>query len=106
MSELEEIRKRYEAALHAMQSGVSSWMQVQKDRLQMDPDTCSHSPKHLRVGINSALCDTSALAKLLIAKGVISEIEYYQAITDEAEAEVARYEKMLSDHYGARIHLA
>jgi hypothetical protein len=45
------------------------------------------------------MCDGSALAKLLMAKGVITEEEYAKAIADEMEAEKARYEKRLSEHF-------
>lgn len=79
--------ERYNIALHAMQTGVAAWMGVDKNETD---------PKHLRVGINSALCDTSALAKLLIAKGLIKEEEYLKAIADMMEAEVKRYEERLS----------
>ncbi len=80
-------RDRYERALHAMQTGVATWMGVDKNET---------TAKHLRVGVNSALCDTAALAKLLIAKGLITEEEYLKAIADTMEAEVKRYEERLS----------
>jgi len=81
-------RERYEAALHAMQTGVAMWM-------EFDPKETS--PKHLRVGINSALCDSTALAKVLIAKGAISEEEYIKALADQMEEEVSRYAQRLAD---------
>lgn len=47
----------YEQALHGMQSGVAY------EHSNGSPDG---SPKHLRVGINSAQVNNAALARLLI----------------------------------------
>lgn len=80
--------ERYEAAVHAMQTGVAMWMHI-------DPNETS--PKHLRVGVNSALCDSAALAKLLIAKGLITEEEYIKALADQMGEEVSRYAQRLAD---------
>ena len=60
---------RYIKAVHAMQTAVK----IDQER---------GSPKHLRVGINSALCGQAALARLLVAKGIITWAEYQQAITE------------------------
>lgn len=77
--------KRWHAAAHAMQSGVA---------YEMNIPGREHAtrPKDLRVGVNTGLCDHAALARLLVAKGIISEVEYLEAIADEMEREVARYE--------------
>jgi hypothetical protein len=69
---------------HAMQSGVAAKMAI---------DPADTSPKHLRVGLNSAMVNDAALARLLIARGLFTEEEYLQAITDEMEREVARYKE-------------
>lgn len=87
---------RYLAAAHAMQSGVAS-------KMVFDP--AETTPKHLRVGVNSAMSDHSALAKLLIEKGVITEEEYFSAIADAMEREKGLYEKTVSDHFGAAVTL-
>lgn len=87
----EEDHQRYLAAAHAMQSGVAHKMHV---------DPSETSPKHLRVGVNSAMVDAAAVARLLIAKGVFTEDEYYAAIADQMEREKALYEQFLKDHYG------
>lgn len=90
--------RRYAAATHAMQSGVAA------DQASGSADG---SPKHLRVGVNSALVETSALARLLIDKGVFSQHEYAEAVIGSMEQEVSRYQALLSDkHNGARIELA
>lgn len=88
--------KTYVEALHAIQSGVA---------MMMEADSKETNPKHLRVGINSALCDTAALARLLITKGIITEEEYVMAVTEEANQEVKRYEKRLSEKYGRKVEL-
>jgi hypothetical protein len=79
---------RHRAAQGKMQAGVAF------DKTQ------DQSQKHERVGINTALCDHSALVKLLISKGIITQEEYAKAIADEMEAEVKRYEQKLSEQKG------
>ncbi len=51
---------RYDAACHAMQSGVAADHQGGSD---------DGSPKHLRVGVNSALVSVAATGRLLIGQG-------------------------------------
>lgn len=88
----------YNDACHAMQTGVAYDMQL--------PGHKDTDPKYLRVGINSAMCDHAALVGLLIAKGIITNEEYIEAITAEMNKEVERYKEKLSKHYGANIDLA
>lgn len=88
--------KTYREALHAMQSGVA---------LEMRHLTKDTEPKHLRVGINSAFCDHAVLVKLLMDKGIITEMEYAAAITQEMNEEVARYEERLSVMLNTKITL-
>lgn len=85
---------RYQAAAHAMQSGVA-----------YDPDVTSQQPKHLRVGINAALVDHGGLVMLLIKKGLITEEEYFRAIAEAMEGERDRYEADLSKKFGKPITL-
>jgi hypothetical protein len=87
---------RYLQALHAMQSGVA-YEEAHGDH--------SLTPKHLRVGVNAAMCDHTALVRLLVEKGVFSDGEYRKAMADEMEREVERYEARLSQRVGARITL-
>lgn len=88
--------ERHHAAAHAVQSGVA---------MEMNYDPQPTTPKHLRTGINMAFSDQAGLARLLIAKGLISEEEYVKAVADEAEAEQLRYEKRLSARLGREIKL-
>lgn len=75
--------QRYNAALHAMQTGVA---------YEMAKDSKKNTPKDLRVGVNSAMISDAALARLLVAKGVFTIAEYESELADEAEREVVRYE--------------
>jgi hypothetical protein len=81
---------RYEAAAHAMQSGVAF------EHLNGGDDG---SPKHLRVGVNSALVGNAALVRLLASKGLITFEEYEEAVADEMEREVQRYEDRINATY-------
>lgn len=87
---------RYLRAMHAVQSGVAAEMNI-------DPGPTE--PKHLRVGVNSALITASALVGLLISKGVITADEYDQALADCAEEEQRAYEQRLSEHFGRKVTL-
>ena len=88
--------RRYAAAAHAMQSGVAA---------KMGQDPGETTPKHLRVGVNSSMVENSALVKLLIGKGILTEEEWAEALADGMEAEVALYEKWLSERIGVAITL-
>lgn len=93
---IEAAQARYQAAAHAMQSGVAATMEI-------DPNATT--PKHLRVGVNSAMVEHSALVWLLLQKGVLTEQEYYSALADAMEREKALYEQELSSHYGSTVTL-
>lgn len=88
---------RYGLAMHAMQSGVAA---------KMNYDGAETSPKHLRVGVNSAMLEHAALVKLLVEKGVFTWEEYTAAQADAAEAEVKLYEEWLSERTGANVRLS
>jgi hypothetical protein len=83
---------RYQAAMHAVQSGIA---------LHMNYDRKFCNPKHLRVGVNSALVDDEAMADLLIAKGVFTRLEYLEALAAAAEREVERWTATVRDDLGA-----
>jgi hypothetical protein len=95
---IEEDAKRWERAAHAMQSGVAMEMQIPIRQK-------STEPKHLRVGVNTAISDHGALIKLLIAKGFFTEVEYMKAIADQMEVEKTMYEERLTAHFGKPIKL-
>lgn len=83
---LAQAQARYLAAAHAVQTGV-------RFMIEHDPESArvAGSQKHIRVGINSALCSSAAIARLLIAKGLITELEHVIAQADEMERERERY---------------
>lgn len=87
---------RYVAATHAMQSGVA---------MKMNYDPSETTPKHLRVGVNAAMVEHSALARLLVRKGVITEEEYAAALADGMEAERDMYQQWLQQRLGGNIRL-
>jgi hypothetical protein len=94
MGPTEDQLRKYEALLHAMQTGVAH---------EHANGSADGSPKHLRVGVNAAMSDHAALARLLIAKGVITADEYGAAIIEGMQMEVDRYEKNLSDRSGGAV---
>ncbi len=83
---LKRLVARYGMALHAVQTGVA--MHVVKNHPSIEP-------KHLRVGVNSALIDSATLAELLIERGIFTREEYLTKLCLKAEEEVSRYEKEL-----------
>lgn len=87
--EAEPIVKEYLGLCHAMQTGV-----------EFSRDKTSQQPKHLRVGVNTAMCDHSALAKLLVTKGVITDLEYATALRDQMRAEVESYRGKIAAETG------
>lgn len=83
---------RYQAALHAVQSGIAFMMHRNKN--------LGH-PKHLQVGVDSAKVEQAALVHLLVERGLFTVAEYVEAIADHMEAEVRRNEEQLTRMYGA-----
>lgn len=61
--------------------------------------------KRLRVGVNSAIISQGALVKLLVAKGVITELEYWESIVAEFRDAVAGYEAELGKKFGSQVRL-
>lgn len=88
--------ERYLAAAHGMQSGVAAMMEF---------EPAETTPKHLRVGVNSAMVEHSALVLLLIEKGVISKEEFDEALADAMERERDDYAQKLSKILGKVVHL-
>jgi hypothetical protein len=92
-----ELHERYMRAAHAMQTGVAYM-----DHYDPKPMTA----KHLRVGVNTAHSDLGALVRLLISKGVLTELEYMAAIVEAMEDEVASYEAALMQATGGLTKIA
>lgn len=89
----EQFMREYEAACHAQQSAVAQVMQHEVGRVigrEMSPAVSGaivRALKHLRVGVNNAMADQGALARLLIEKGLITHEEYQAAVLVSAKAE-------------------
>jgi len=92
-----EDRQRYLVAAHAMQSGVA---------MELELGSNSATPKMLRTGVNAAMVDSSALALLLVEKGVITLDEYEAAIADGMERERDTYALRLAERLGTKVTLA
>lgn len=82
-------QQRYLDAAHAMQSGVAAEIGVKGD------NAAAADHKHLRTGVNAAMVEFSALIKLLIAKGILTEEEWWGCLADGMEEEKMRYERRL-----------
>lgn len=95
MSEESDL-KRYHEACHAMQTGVA---------YHIEHDPTSAEPKHLRVGVNSAMSSHGALVKLLIDKGIFTRAEYINEIANFMEAEVINYESVLANIFEREVVL-
>lgn len=94
---IDELRLEYHALAHAMQSGVA---------MKMNYEPGETTPKHLRVGVNSTMVETGALATIFMAKGVFTEEEYYQVLIQSMQSEVNMYKEFLRQRLGdANIEL-
>lgn len=82
---------RYEAAAHAMMTGVGYMIEYAPDQT---------STKQMKTGLNSAQVSVAALGNLMIEKGIITPEEYYKAMADQMEIERLSYERMISDLHG------
>lgn len=91
----------YMALMHAMQSGVKAVAEIQQG------DTASHSPKHLRTGVNASMILGSAVVKTLVEKGLITWEEFRDNEIELLKNEVTMYEQQLSEYHGGiKINLA
>jgi hypothetical protein len=83
-----EQAQRLEALQHQVQSAVA----FKLGRKEAFGERCAETePKFLRVGVNSALVETSALARLMLAKKVITTTEYFETLIQVWQEEVNRY---------------
>ncbi|RPJ83866.1 MAG: hypothetical protein EHM13_06420 [Acidobacteria bacterium] len=87
----EEFQAEYARLAHAVQTGVGYEHQYGSQ---------DGTPKHLRTGLACSMADIGSLGRLLIAKGLITEAEYFEAILDGLRLEVAAYELRLTERFG------
>lgn len=97
-----QLKERYEALLHAVQSGVK-WEHEAQRESGIPEDTRASGPKHLRTGVNSALIQNSSLVMLLMRKGLISEREYWETQVEFFEDEVERYNQRATQTLGTQV---
>lgn len=95
---IEQLAEENFALLHAVQSGI-----MQKMEAGISKET---EPKHLRVGVNNALIETSALLTVLVNKGILTAEEYFTEVNNLLREEVKRYEQELTEHYGGKINIS
>lgn len=88
-------RQRYLKAMAAMTNGVAMKLSLDQQDSGTEALHDCH-PVHLRTGINAAMVEHAALARLLMDKGIFNEEEYTGVLADEAELEQLRYERRLS----------
>lgn len=86
-----EDQRRYDAAAHAMQTGVKAVSHYEAAEI---------SNASLRVGVNAAHVAVAALTKILMDKGIVTLDEYTAANANQMEFEAESYRKRLSDHLG------
>lgn len=94
LARIQAANQRYLRSAHAMQSATAFGIEQTKDLSNPDGGV-----KDLRVGINSAHVAQKGLVDLLIAKGVFTEAEYYEAMATAMEQEVAMHTARWADIY-------
>jgi hypothetical protein len=91
-----DLLERYMSAAHGMQTGVA---------YKMEYDAGDTTPKHLRVGVNSAMVDSYTIARLLIEKGIFTEEEYLTTQAEEMERERDSYKQWLERYLGTGVNI-
>jgi hypothetical protein len=91
---IREARDRYLAAMDNLSVGVKAKQKL--DQTETDP----HS---LRVGLNSAMIQVSALVQVLIHTGHLTEVDWYRILANVTESEVRLYEQWLSEATGTSV---
>lgn len=87
-----QLVERYHRAAHRVQTAIGFM-----------PNHENQQVKHMRTGIDMSKSDMGGLARLLIQKGVMTELEYLEAVAEAAEREAAAYENELSVRYGRNV---
>lgn len=87
----------YSQLLHAMQTGVAHIIE--------SGTSTETEPKHLRVGVNSAMVEAAALVHLLVDKGLITLEEWEVALTAMMKREVETYSARVNQAYGGGANI-
>lgn len=95
--------QRYQDQIHRMQSAIR-WTITKAISRGLNPDldgivtdTHSASPKHLRVGVESAMAATEAVVNLLYKKGIITQEEYSKQLIEEVTVRADSWEAKARD---------
>lgn len=105
---LHALQHDYTELLHAMQSGCEYGVGGMTGTPPIGPQAALdrwREQKHLRVGVNSVNVSLGALSKLLVAKGLITDLEYVEAIVDELRLYVGELEQEISTQFGVKVTL-
>lgn len=105
---LHALQHDYTDLLHAMQSGCEYGAGGMTGTPPIGPQAAVdrwREQKHLRVGVNSVNVSLGALSKLLVAKGVITDLEYAQTLVDELRTYVGELEQEISAKFGIKVTL-
>lgn len=92
-----ELAHIYQQLMHGVQSGIA--MRIN------DPNYDGATPKHLRVGINSAHITDKALAELLMEKGIITEEEYFRKMVEATIDELKMLEEEVEGSISSEMDL-
>jgi hypothetical protein len=90
-----DFQDRWMISAHAVQSATALHIE------RLGASAAGADAKHLRTGLNMAMSDHGALARLLVAKGIITEEEYLAAIAEGAEMEAER----IAEHVRSECNL-
>lgn len=101
MTKRDELQRRYLAAAHAVQAGVQMEMNDDPPSKSASPV----SPKMLRTGVNLAMVGHGALVRVLIAKGICTEEEYFEELVKGVEDEQRLYEERLTARFGGKTKI-
>ena len=82
----------YMALMHQMQTGVAFTMHRSDEA----------SPKHLRVGVNSAICMVSALVKTLVEADVIIWEDFRDSEIEMLKQDIESYKSRLGGNVELR----
>lgn len=95
----EEFLREYERLGHAIQTGVAY-------EFGLGDTEADRRYKHTRTGLNLVMADLGSLTRLLVAKGVITDDEYFEAILDGLRAEKqASIDRLQTRWPGTKIDL-
>lgn len=101
MTKRDDLQRRYEIAAHAVQAGVAMELNDAPPHISQS----AASPKMLRTGLNLEMVSHGALVRLLIAKGLFTEEEYFEELVKGVEQEQRDYEARLTARFGGKTKI-